>query len=132
MEAGLAVLGQDHRANAMLGEHFENGGNLRFGQGTARAVEKHEGRVGEENAGDGKQVLLADGKHVVPVLLTEVDRVGATDNFLLLGGESLSAGQASSRLKEQFGCDISVRSIFVGTVADIAGEITAQLATVGE
>ena len=57
--------------------------------------------------------------------LLDVDHVGAQDNFLLMGGESLLASQAASRLRHRFGCDVSVRSIFVGTVADVAAEIIA-------
>jgi hypothetical protein len=57
--------------------------------------------------------------------LLEVDQVGAEDNFLLLGGESLLATQAAARLHDQFGCDVSIRSIFVRTVAEVAAEIHA-------
>jgi hypothetical protein len=57
--------------------------------------------------------------------LLEVPQVGAGDNFLLLGGESLMASQAASRIRLRFGCDVSLRAIFVGTVADVAGEIAA-------
>jgi acyl carrier protein len=59
--------------------------------------------------------------------LLDVERISIDDNFLLLGGESLSATQAASRLHERFGCDVQVRSIFLGTVADIAAEITAHM-----
>jgi acyl carrier protein len=58
--------------------------------------------------------------------LLEVDRVGATDNFLLLGGESLAAAQAVSRVRETFGCEITIRSVLVGTVEDVAAEIAKQ------
>jgi hypothetical protein len=57
--------------------------------------------------------------------LLEMERVGVDDNFLLLGGESLLATQAASRLQMKFGCEISVREIFVGTVAEIAAQIAA-------
>ena len=61
--------------------------------------------------------------------LLDVDRVGINDNFLLLGGESLLAGQAASRIREQFKCELSLRSILVGTVAEVAAEIVASGAT---
>src|SRR5437773_12559850 len=48
--------------------------------------------------------------------ILSVNRVGRSDNFLLLGGESLAATQAASRIRAHFGCEISLRSILVGTV----------------
>jgi acyl carrier protein len=54
-----------------------------------------------------------------------VERVEPHDNFLLLGGESLLATQVASMIRETFNCDISMRSILVGTVADVAAEISA-------
>ena len=58
--------------------------------------------------------------------LLEIERVGIHDNFLLLGGESLLATQAAARLRERFGREVSIRSIFIGTVAEIAEAISAQ------
>ena len=58
-----------------------------------------------------------------------LDKIGIHDNFLLLGGESLLANQVASRLRDHFSIEVSLRSIFVGTVADIAAEITAAGAT---
>jgi hypothetical protein len=55
--------------------------------------------------------------------LLDLPKVGVNDNFLLLGGESLVATQAASRIRNLFGCEISIRSIFVGTVADVAAEV---------
>lgn len=57
-----------------------------------------------------------------------VEVVGLHDNFLLLGGESLLATQVASEIREQLGCDVPIRSIFVSTVAEVAGEIEALLA----
>jgi acyl carrier protein len=54
----------------------------------------------------------------------ETERVGLHDNFILLGGESLRASQAAWRIRERFGCEVSLRSILAGTVADIAAEVT--------
>lgn len=56
--------------------------------------------------------------------LLDLPNVGVNDNFLLLGGESLVATQAASRIRNLFGCEISIRSIFVGTVADVAAEVS--------
>lgn len=53
------------------------------------------------------------------------ERVGAHDNFILLGGESLLAAQAAWRIRDRFGCEVTLRSILAGTVADISAEILA-------
>jgi hypothetical protein len=55
--------------------------------------------------------------------LVKVERVGCRDNFLLLGGESLLAGQAAWKIRDRFNCEVSMASILTGTVADIAAEI---------
>lgn len=57
--------------------------------------------------------------------LLEMERVGAQDNFILLGGESLRAAQAARRIWDRFACEVTLRSILTGTVADIAAEISA-------
>lgn len=54
-----------------------------------------------------------------------IERVGIHDNFILLGGESLLAAQAAWRIQNRFGCEVTLRSILTGTVADIAAEIFA-------
>lgn len=63
-----------------------------------------------------------------------LDEVDVDDNFLLLGGESLLATQVVSEIRGRLGCDVSIRSIFVGTVAEVAAELAApapQLVGVG-
>ncbi len=57
--------------------------------------------------------------------LLMIDRVGIDDNLILLGGESLLAAQAAWRIQDRFGCEVTLRSILVGTVADVAAEIFA-------
>ncbi|HYP26346.1 MAG TPA: phosphopantetheine-binding protein [Blastocatellia bacterium] len=57
--------------------------------------------------------------------LLAVERVGIHDNFILLGGESLLAAQAAWQIQNRFGCEVSLRSILIGTVADVAAEIAA-------
>jgi hypothetical protein len=57
--------------------------------------------------------------------LLKLDRVGVQDNFLLLGGESLLAAQAAWQIGNHFGCEVSLRSILAGTVANIAVEVLA-------
>jgi hypothetical protein len=58
--------------------------------------------------------------------LLGIERVGVHDNFLLLGGESLLAVQAGSRIRTQFDCEVTMRSIFVQTVAEVAADIHAK------
>jgi acyl carrier protein len=57
--------------------------------------------------------------------LLMVERVGIHDNFILLGGESLLAAQAARRIQNRFGCEVTLRSILAGTVADVTAEIFA-------
>lgn len=54
-----------------------------------------------------------------------IERMGIHDNFILLGGESLLAAQAAWKIQNRFGCEVTLRSILAGTVADIAAEIFA-------
>jgi acyl carrier protein len=55
--------------------------------------------------------------------LLMVERVGIHDNFILLGGESLLAAQAAWRIQNRFGCEVTLRSVLTGTVANVAAEI---------
>jgi acyl carrier protein len=54
-----------------------------------------------------------------------IERVGIHDNLILLGGESLLAAQVAWRIRDRFACEVSLRSILTGSVADIAAEISA-------
>jgi FkbM family methyltransferase len=50
-----------------------------------------------------------------------VERIGATDDFFDLGGHSLVATQVMSRVRESFGVDLPVRTLFrAATVEDLA------------
>ena len=58
-----------------------------------------------------------------------VRSVGALDNFLALGGDSLRGTQALARLRDQFGMELSIRDLFrAPTVADLAKHISAARA----
>jgi amino acid adenylation domain-containing protein len=64
-------------------------------------------------------------------ILAEVlgmDRVGADDNFFLLGFHSLLATQVATRVYERFGVQLSLRHLFEAkTVARLAAEVDRQL-----
>lgn len=57
-----------------------------------------------------------------------VDRVGADDNFFLLGFHSLLATQVATRVYERFGVQLSLRHLFEAkTVARLGAEVDRQL-----
>ncbi len=56
--------------------------------------------------------------------LLEVERIGMTDNFFHLGGHSLLGAQVIARVRETFGIELSLRSLFDHpTVEAISAEI---------
>jgi acyl-coenzyme A synthetase/AMP-(fatty) acid ligase/acyl carrier protein len=58
----------------------------------------------------------------------ELPRVGANDNFLALGGDSLRAMQVLSRLRSLFSVDLPIATLFLKpTVAQLAQELAASL-----
>jgi acyl carrier protein len=64
--------------------------------------------------------------------LLRVDRVGANDNFFLLGGHSLLGTQLLTRISESFGVELSLLMIFdhptlAGMSAEIEKLILAKL-----
>jgi len=60
--------------------------------------------------------------------LLGVDRVGADDNFFLLGFHSLLATQVTVRVHERFGIQLGLRHLFEArTVARLAAEVDRQL-----
>ncbi|MEV0972893.1 non-ribosomal peptide synthetase [Microtetraspora glauca] len=85
-------------------------------------------------------VAVADGEYVEPRTAAEelvaevfagllgVEKVGATDDFFELGGNSLLAIRAIARIRGQIEIDIPVRGLFsYTTVADLAAEIERRL-----
>jgi amino acid adenylation domain-containing protein len=69
-------------------------------------------------------------KTLVEILaaLLEVERVGADDNFFLLGFHSLLATQVGVRVYERFGIQLGLRHMFEAkTVARLAAELDRQL-----
>lgn len=62
--------------------------------------------------------------------LLGIDRTGVHDSFFKLGGDSLSAIQLSSRVRDQFQVDLSVNSLFdEPTIAALANKIRDLQAT---
>jgi acyl-CoA synthetase (AMP-forming)/AMP-acid ligase II/acyl carrier protein len=60
--------------------------------------------------------------------LLEVERVGADDNFFLLGFHSLLATQLAVRVHERFGIQLGLRHLFEAkTVSRLAAELDRQL-----
>ncbi len=84
--------------------------------------------------------LLAAAEYVAPQSPTEVviaqiwvellgvRQIGLRDNFFALGGHSLRAVSAASRLRAAFGCPIDVRHLFEHpTVEDLSAEVERLL-----
>ena len=60
--------------------------------------------------------------------ILRVDRVGRNDHFFFLGGDSLSATRATSRLCSKWSIDLSVRGIFESpTVAELAIAVLREM-----
>ncbi len=60
--------------------------------------------------------------------LLRLDSIGAEDNFFMLGGHSLLGTQMIIRLRDTFGIELSLRTIFEApTVAELAARVEASL-----
>jgi amino acid adenylation domain-containing protein len=63
---------------------------------------------------------------LVPLL--NLDRVGVEDNFFLLGGHSLLGTQLIGRVRDAFGVELSLRTVFdASTIGELATEIEKLL-----
>lgn len=56
-----------------------------------------------------------------------VETVDIHDNFLLLGGESLMATQVATEVLSRLNVEVPIRSILVGTVAEVSEEVSEKL-----
>ena len=60
--------------------------------------------------------------------LLNLNQVGAEDNFFLLGGHSLLGTQVVARVRDTFGIELSLRTLFDGpTVAELSTQIEMAL-----
>ena len=56
--------------------------------------------------------------------LLHLDEIDVDDNFFMLGGHSLLGAQLIARLRQSFGVDIALRSLFEApTVAALSAEV---------
>ena len=63
-------------------------------------------------------------------LLLDLDRVSVEDNFFLLGGHSLLGTQLIARIRDTFGVELSLRSLFdFPTISELSGQIEMLLLT---
>jgi acyl carrier protein len=60
--------------------------------------------------------------------LVGLERLGINDNFFLLGGHSLLGTQAIAKLRDAFGVDVSLRTLFTApTVSGLSAEVERLL-----
>lgn len=69
--------------------------------------------------------------------LLHFDKVGANDNFFLIGGNSLLGAQVIARIRDAFGVDLSLLSLFdnptvTGLASEIEGLLIAQIEEMSE
>jgi acyl carrier protein len=68
--------------------------------------------------------------HLTAILqeLLQVEKVGREDNFFLLGGHSLLGTQVIAKVRDIFGIDLPLRSLFESpTVTELAATIEALI-----
>jgi len=84
--------------------------------------------AGEQNHTSSRTALERKLSAIVARLLG-LERVGVDDNFLLIGGHSLFFTQLIARIRDNFGVDLSLRSVFESpTPAQLAQQIESVMA----
>jgi acyl carrier protein len=94
------------------------------------------GKVDREALPSPNEISVRENEYIAPRTRVEVrlsailaslmglDRVGVNENFFLLGGHSLLGTQMISRVRDAFGVELPLRSLFdAPTVADLSSEI---------
>jgi len=66
------------------------------------------------------------------VEVLRVDQVGINDNFFELGGHSLLAGRITARMRESFGVELPMRSIFEAPTVSLLAPRIEQLKEINE
>lgn len=93
--------------------------------GPAASADEDEGSAGGAESG-GTESASDTERHVIDVLIEVLGlpRISVSDGFFELGGNSMQAMRAVSRLNKAFGIRLNVRSLYGGaTVSDIAKRI---------
>jgi amino acid adenylation domain-containing protein len=70
------------------------------------------------------RTVVEEGLTDIVATLLGLEQVGIDDNFFLLGGHSLTAAQLIARVQDDFGVDLTLRTVFEApTLAALSGEI---------
>jgi acyl carrier protein len=82
-----------------------------------------------DDSPEAPQSLIEEHLTVVLSRLLGVTQVGSQDNFFTLGGHSLLGAQLIARIREDFGVEVSLRSLFdEPTVRGMSAEIETHSA----
>lgn len=81
-----------------------------------------------ESAYVAPRTPLEEQLAAIVAALLGLERVGVEDNFFLLGGHSLLGTQVIARVRDTFGVDLPLRTLFDGpTVAELAAAVETDL-----
>jgi amino acid adenylation domain-containing protein len=81
-----------------------------------------------DGAGESARTLIEERMSEMVATLLQIEAVGREENFFLLGGHSLLGAQLLVRVRDTFGVDLSLRTLFdLPTVAGLSSEIEQRL-----
>ena len=84
--------------------------------------------VERDGAGGSARTLIEERVAEMVATLLQVQAVGREENFFLLGGHSLLGAQLLVRVRDSFGVDLSLRTLFdLPSVAGLSSEIEQRL-----